>query len=66
MVGVLGSGSNGPGLGPVQGTALSSRARQFTLIVPLSTQVYKWIGTGKFVGGWSRGGGGALLWTSIP
>ena len=35
MVSALDSGSGGPGL--------CSWARHFTLIVPLSTQVYKWV-----------------------
>ena len=40
MVSALDSGS-GLGLCPGRGTALCSWARYFTLIVPLSTQVYK-------------------------
>ena len=44
MVSALDSGSNGPGSSPGWGTALcSSWARHFTHIVPLSTQVYKWV-----------------------
>ena len=43
VVSALGSGSGGPGSSPVRGTALCSWARYFTLIVPLSTQVYKWV-----------------------
>ena len=43
MVSALDSGSGGPGSSPGQGTALCSWARHFTLIVPLSTQVYKWV-----------------------
>ena len=43
MVSVMDSGSNGPGSSPGRGTALCFWARNFTLIVPLSTQVYKWI-----------------------
>ena len=41
MVSALDSG--GPGSSPGRGTALCSWARYFTLIVPLSTQVYKWV-----------------------
>ena len=41
MVSALGPGSDGPGSSPGRGTALCSWARNFTLIVPLSTQVYK-------------------------
>ena len=43
MVSALDSGSGGPGSGPGRGTALSFWASYFTLIVPLSTQVYKWV-----------------------
>ena len=43
MVSALDSGSNGPGSSPGRGTALRSWARHFTLIVLLSTQVYKWV-----------------------
>ena len=41
MVSALDSGSGGPGSSPGLVTALCSWARYFTLIVPLSTQVYK-------------------------
>ena len=43
MVSALDSGSNSPGLSPGRGTVLCSWARHFTPIVPLSTQVYKWV-----------------------
>ena len=43
MVSALESGSGGPGSSLGQGAALCSWARHFTLIVPLSTQVYKWV-----------------------
>ena len=45
MVSALYSGSGGPGSSPGRGTALCSCswARYFTLIVSLSTQVYKWV-----------------------
>ena len=43
MVSALDSGSGSPGSSPGQGAALCSWARHFTLIVPLSTQVYKWV-----------------------
>ena len=59
MVSALDSGSGGPGLGPGQGTALCSWARHFTLIVPLSTQVYKWVPANLLQGV-------TLQWTSIP
>ena len=43
MVSALDFGSNGPGSTPGRGTVLCSWARYFTLIVRLSTQVYKWV-----------------------
>ena len=43
MVSALDSGSGGPGSSPGRGTALCSWSRYFTLIVPLSTQMYKWV-----------------------
>ena len=42
MVSVLDCGSGGVGSSPGRGTALSSWARHFTLVVPLFSQVYKW------------------------
>ena len=59
MVSALDSGSGGPGSSPGQGTALCSWARYFTLIVPLSTQVYKWVPANLLLGV-------TLRWTSIP
>ena len=47
MVSALDSRLNGLGSSPGLGTVLCSWAAYFTLIVPLSTQVYKWV-TGKF------------------
>ena len=38
---------------------LCSWARHFTLTMPLSTQVYKWVPTNLMLGG-------TLQWTSIP
>ena len=52
------SGSGGPGSSPGWGTALCSWARYFTLIVPLSTQAYKWVPAKVMVGV-------TLQWTSI-
>ena len=46
MVSALDSGSD-----PGRGTALCSWARHFTLIVPLSTQVYKWVQANLLLGG---------------
>ena len=43
MVSALDSGSGGPDSSPGRGSALCSWARHFTLIVLLSTQVYKWV-----------------------
>ena len=51
MVSVLDSGSSSPGSSPDRGTALCSRARHFTLTVPLSTQVYKWVPANLLLGG---------------
>ena len=47
----LDSGSGGPGSSPGRGTALCSWARPFTLIVPLSIQVYEIMDTGEFTAG---------------
>ena len=59
MVSALDSGSNGPSSSPVLGTALCSWVRHFTPIVPLSTQVYKWVPANLLLGVTPR-------WTSIP
>ena len=59
MVSALNSGSNGPGSSPGRGTVLCSWARHFTPIVPLSTQVYKWVPANLLPGV-------ILRWTSIP
>ena len=50
MVSALDSGSGGPGSSPGRGTALCSWARYFTLVVPLSTQVYKWVPANLLLG----------------
>ena len=50
MVSALNSGSGGPGSSPDRSTALCSWARHFTLIVPLSTQVYKWVPANLLLG----------------
>ena len=57
MVSVLDSRSSDLGSSP--GTALCSWARHFTLTVPLSTQVYKWVPANLLLGS-------NLRWTSIP
>ena len=53
MASALDSGSDsgsGPGSSPGRGTALCSWARHFTPIVPLSTQVYKWVPANLLLG----------------
>ena len=64
MVSALDSGSGGPGSSPGRGTALCSWARYFTLIVPLSTQVYKWVPANLLLGvtlRWTSKDGVAIL-----
>ena len=56
MASALDSGSGGPGSSPGRGTTLCFH---LTLIVPLSTQVYKWVPANLLLGV-------ALRWTSIP
>ena len=51
MVSALDSGVSAPGLSPSRG--------HFTLTVPLSTQVYKWVPANLMLGV-------SLRWTSIP
>ena len=51
MVSALDSGLGGPDSNPDHGTALCSWARHFTLTVPLSTQVYKWVPANLLPGG---------------
>ena len=43
MVSALDSGASGPGSSPGSDIVLCSWAKHFTLTVPLSTQVYKWV-----------------------
>ena len=59
MVSALNSGSGGTGLCLGRGTALCTWATHFTLIVPLSTQVYKWVPANLLLGV-------TLRWTGIP
>ena len=50
MVSALDSRSNGPGSSPGRGNALCCWARHLTLIVPLSTQVYKCVPANLLLG----------------
>ena len=50
MVSALDSGLDVLGSSPGQGTALCFWARHFTPIVPLSTQVYKWVPANLLLG----------------
>ena len=50
MVSALDSGSGGLGLSLGWGTALCSWARYLTLVVPVSTQVYKWVPANLLLG----------------
>ena len=61
MVSALDSGPGRLHVGssPGQGAALCSWARHFALILPLSTQVYKWVPVNLLLGV-------TLRWTSIP
>ena len=43
MVSALDSGASGPGSSPGRGHCAVFWTRHFTLTVPLSTQVYKWV-----------------------
>ena len=57
MVSAFDSGSSDPGSG--RDIVLCSWARHFSLTVPLSTQVYKWVPVNLMLRV-------ALRWTSIP
>ena len=59
MVSALVSGSSDPGSSLAGDIMFCSWARHFTLTVPLSTQMYKWISVNSVLGV-------ALQWTSIP
>ena len=59
MVSALDPGSNGPGSSSGRDIVSCSWVRQFTPIVPLSTQVYKWVPANLLLGV-------TLQWTSIP
>ena len=51
VVSALDSGVSGPGSSPGQDIVLCSWTRHFTLTVPLSTQVYKWVPVNLMLGG---------------
>ena len=59
MVSELDSGASAPSSSPGRGIVLCSWARHFTLTVPLSIQVYKWVPANLMLGV-------TLRWTSIP
>ena len=59
IVNALDSGLSSPGSSLGWGTALCSYARHLTLIVPLSTKVYKWVPATLLLGS-------NLRWSSIP
>ena len=50
MVSALASGSSGPSLSPGRGHCVVFLGRYFTLAVPLSTQVYKWVPANLMLG----------------
>ena len=61
MVSVLDSGSSGPGSGPGRGhcVVFLGKTLLITLMVPLSTQVYKWVPMNLMLRV-------TLRWASIP
>ena len=65
MVSALDSGASGLGSSPGRDIVLCSWARHFTLTVPLSTQVYKWVPANCW-GNLTKLRGSDLQWTSIP
>ena len=65
MVSVLDSGVSDPDLSPGQGHCVVFLARHFTLPVPLSTQVYKWVPANCW-GNLTNCGGNDLRCTNIP
>ena len=50
LVSPLDSGSRGPGSSPGRDIVLCCWARHFTLTVPLSIQVYKWVPANLMLG----------------
>ena len=65
MVSALIPRLSSPGLSLVGDIVLCSWARHFTLIVPLSTQEYKWVPVNCW-GNPNKLQGSDLRWTSIP
>ena len=62
MVSALVTGSSGSGLSPSRGHCVVFLGRTlYTLTVPLSIQVEKWV-----LANFNAGGGVILRWTSIP
>ena len=59
MVSALDSGASAPGSSPGRGHCVVFLGKHFTLTVPLSTQVYKWVPANLMLGV-------TLRWTSIP
>ena len=59
MVSALDSGSSGPRSGPGWGHCTVLLGKDFTLTVPLSTQMYEWVPANLMPGA-------ALRWTGIP
>ena len=65
MVSVLDPGASSPGSSPGWGHCVVFWARHFTLTVPLSTQVYRWVPVNCW-GNLKKLRGSDLRWTSIP
>ena len=65
MVSALDSGASAPGSSPGREHCVVFLGRHFTLTVPLSTQVYKWVPANCW-GNLAKLRGSDLRWTSIP
>ena len=59
MVSALDSGASTPRSGPGRGHCVVFLGRHFTFVVPLFTQVYKWVPANLMLGVTQR-------WTGIP
>ena len=64
MVSALDSGASGPGSSPGRGQCVVFLGKTFTLTLPLSTQVYKWVPAICW-GNLTKLRGSDLRWTSI-